>query len=372
VSAKLSTAPNPTGDCAADVAALGRWARDFSFEYARSRDRIVAPSAHFNVKDYGAKGDGDTDDIAAIVATRNAAVAAGNGTVYFPPGNYRVTSAIGLRRGVNWLGAGREASYITADTASQNLFTNDSGSTVKRMFMRDLYLTVGAGLTCGTALDLQDVSRSDFRFIEIYADPGAKGYKVGVKIDTQTEGYYNVFDNCRVMTIGGVSTYYAYWLTGASSNGANSTQIIGGEASSDDGTAIYLEQGNNVGIYCVAIEGDTLKGIHVKGENGVRDAQATIIGCRLESDHAGPTGIHLDSDSSDCTLIGNFYDVTTDVTNAGSRNLIVEQGILQAASFTNATRGAAGTAGRIIFNSDDGQLNIDTGSDWTLPNGDVT
>lgn len=39
---------------------------------------------------------------------------------------------------------------------------------------------------------------------------------------------------------------------------------------------------------------------------------------------------------------------------------------------TDATRGAAGTAGLVIFNSDDGQLNIDDGSNWTLPDGTTT
>ena len=40
--------------------------------------------------------------------------------------------------------------------------------------------------------------------------------------------------------------------------------------------------------------------------------------------------------------------------------------------FTDATRGSAGNTGRVIFNSDDGMLNIDSGSDWTLPDGTVT
>ena len=42
------------------------------------------------------------------------------------------------------------------------------------------------------------------------------------------------------------------------------------------------------------------------------------------------------------------------------------------ASFTDANRGAAGTAGRIIFNTDDGQLNVDDGTNWTLPDGTIT
>jgi len=44
----------------------------------------------FNVKDYGALGDGATDDTVAIRATINAASSAGGGIVYFPTGTYAV------------------------------------------------------------------------------------------------------------------------------------------------------------------------------------------------------------------------------------------------------------------------------------------
>jgi len=40
--------------------------------------------------------------------------------------------------------------------------------------------------------------------------------------------------------------------------------------------------------------------------------------------------------------------------------------------YTDATRPTAGVEGRVIYNSDDGQLNIDNGTDWTLPDGTVT
>lgn len=44
----------------------------------------------FNVRNYGATGDGVTDDRVAIQAAIDAAVAVGGGTVYFPPGTYAV------------------------------------------------------------------------------------------------------------------------------------------------------------------------------------------------------------------------------------------------------------------------------------------
>lgn len=46
-----------------------------------------------NVKDFGALGDGTTDDYAAIVAAYNA-VPTGGGVVHFPPGNYKVGTAL--------------------------------------------------------------------------------------------------------------------------------------------------------------------------------------------------------------------------------------------------------------------------------------
>ncbi len=49
----------------------------------------------FNVKAYGANGNGTTDDTAAIQAAITAAVVTG-GTVFFPPGTYDITSTLGV------------------------------------------------------------------------------------------------------------------------------------------------------------------------------------------------------------------------------------------------------------------------------------
>jgi len=58
----------------------------------------------FNVKDYGATGDGVTDDTAAIQAAISAAPA--GATAFFPAGVYLVSSPVRLRGGLSYVGEG--------------------------------------------------------------------------------------------------------------------------------------------------------------------------------------------------------------------------------------------------------------------------
>lgn len=60
----------------------------------------------YNVKGYGALGDGTTEDHVAIAAAITAASAAGGGTVYAPKGTYIIGAAIDLKANVNIVGDG--------------------------------------------------------------------------------------------------------------------------------------------------------------------------------------------------------------------------------------------------------------------------
>ncbi|TVY01113.1 glycosyl hydrolase family 28-related protein [Cohnella terricola] len=74
-----------------------------------------------NVTDYGAKGDGTTDDTAAIQSALNALVKAGKGdALTFPPGTYKITSTITINASyVSILshGATLDASSMTSGAA---------------------------------------------------------------------------------------------------------------------------------------------------------------------------------------------------------------------------------------------------------------
>lgn len=59
-------------------------------EVAQAVPQPTPTPNYFNVKDFGAKGDGVTDDYAALQAVAVAVNRARTGTVFFPPGTYRI------------------------------------------------------------------------------------------------------------------------------------------------------------------------------------------------------------------------------------------------------------------------------------------
>ena len=100
----------------------------------------------FSVKQFGAKGDGASDDIGAILAAVNAADARGGGVVLFPPGRYLVSGAIPMRNNLQYVGMGN-ATHIQLMTGSQdNVFGEAFPSApVHNVVIRDLMIDGNSG-----------------------------------------------------------------------------------------------------------------------------------------------------------------------------------------------------------------------------------
>jgi hypothetical protein len=95
----------------------------------RPSTAVEYKTGRYNVKDpaYGARGDGTTNDTAAIQAAINAAIAAGGGEVYFPAGTYVVSPTLTVTSGVGvrLVGAGRNATALRK--ASNGVLLSMSG-----------------------------------------------------------------------------------------------------------------------------------------------------------------------------------------------------------------------------------------------------
>lgn len=132
---------------------------------------IPAGDYPFNVKNYGALGDGATDDTAAIQGAANALTGAGRGCLFFPDGRYIISGPIIVGSGVAYTGtppapynanfticgSGRQSAVIIQTGAGQGgLYVNLTGGSNyawNRAECFNLGFRVGNGVTAGTAIE---------------------------------------------------------------------------------------------------------------------------------------------------------------------------------------------------------------------------
>ncbi|MFD0717599.1 glycosyl hydrolase family 28-related protein [Paenibacillus sp. GCM10027626] len=106
----------------------------------------------FNVKDYGAKGDGVANDTAAIRAAINAAGVNG-GVVFFPVGKFLISSTLVINKpGVSLRGSSPGASVIQTNAASGDIITIGASPAFVYAEVRDLQITAVVARTSGYAI----------------------------------------------------------------------------------------------------------------------------------------------------------------------------------------------------------------------------
>ena len=125
-------------------------------------------SIYTDVKDFGAKGDGTTDDTSAIKA---AIAAAGGGTVFFPVGTYVVSDTLVQPDMQTWLGAGM-AAVLPGEEKGSCIKAVHGGKAIVAMHRLDGLQVRGPGgmvnpqsvgiWSDGSALTLRDVSVAGF------------------------------------------------------------------------------------------------------------------------------------------------------------------------------------------------------------------
>jgi hypothetical protein len=234
-----------------------------------------------NVKDFGAAGDGTTDDTAAIQTALNAAYGSSsspngssgaikNRPVFFPAGYYKITSALTLKSavGAHIFGAGRFATTIQNVTSGGSVFLTN-GCQYSR-FERLNLIASGTNSVCfdldfdGTGIPLQSNTFSDIYF---------QGADIGLRIgNSGFMGSENLITNCFF------ANHRLYGLVTMNFNALQQT-VIGGNFQ-NCGIGINVERGSVPVIHGVGFQQSARLDILVS--NGANDA-ISIKGCRTES-----------------------------------------------------------------------------------------
>jgi hypothetical protein len=210
---------------------LYRW--DSASTDADNLGTIIAPNAGgtgrwklihqgtVSVKQFGAKGDGATDDKAAIQAAWDSISSTGPGVVELPRGTYQCNSALSLPNSDYATIRGVNRTSTTINMAAG--FGISSNGTTRRFGLQLSDLTIQASaLNAAVALDLNDLDRSSFTNLRVI------NFATGVKVTADAAGgaYHNIFINPRI-----TNCTTGMQFTGA--NGSNQSHVYGGEISSN-------------------------------------------------------------------------------------------------------------------------------------------
>ncbi len=138
---------------------------------------LATTSEVFNVKGFGATGDGTTDDTAAFQAALDSAFDSQGSIVYLPPGHYSITQ-IRMKPGVSLIGAG---------IAPETLGVNAQGSVIEQVDGQDVSAIVNDPTVLGVTDFWHWSVLSNFRLIK---KSGTDTLGSGIELNTRTgEGF---------------------------------------------------------------------------------------------------------------------------------------------------------------------------------------
>lgn len=139
----------------------------------KARNRMIA-DAILNVKDYGATGDGATDDTVAI----KAAINDGGAGIYIPAGTYVVSSSLALPSNFTIQGAGKNKSILkissgfTQDGYLDSVIQDPESTILPRIYLRDFTIDGQGGGTVAAAVKFSNHYDSVFENVYIRQSTG--------------------------------------------------------------------------------------------------------------------------------------------------------------------------------------------------------
>jgi hypothetical protein len=291
-----------------------------------------------NVFDYGATGDGTTDDTAAIVAANTAAISADK-ALFFPAGTYKITSNI--TSSARWVGEGVSQTIIKKG-ANIDMVTASEGWQFENMTLdgnganftgRGIVISGSNSRQKGINANIIEMesycidftstisgSQSDWAFMKIYRTNGTGAGREAIRIEDapETDAYPRKFvgiesEGSKFIQAGGCNSLFivdSYIGNVTFSNNSRGIQITG----------------------CRAFTNETA--VSMRGFNH------SITGCNV-----APV-ITLESGVGECAIMGNSYNQTiplVDNSGNGGRNLLDGPSVAYTPPFT--TSGTAPSLG---------------------------
>lgn len=297
----FSAASDNGGTVIAPSVGAGRWIRNWF--------------ARLSVLEFGAKGDGVTNDAPAIQGAIDAVFAGGGGLVYIPakPTSYRVTATILLKSDVTIEGDGDRATLITANLTApvmQTDVTAYSEVSANRRFavrLRDFRIDNTSKLNAnGVGVDWAQISTGEISNIALINCETA--------LRVRNVAYYNRFEKITISTaITGIKIQNQ-----ANENWFHDMRVV------DTATGVHLYDDThgltNINFAFAAIEGFTTRGIYVETTAPGMIANANFISPRIENSGGVGIGIEVTTDTDGAGIISPYFvALASDIVDPGDK-----------------------------------------------------
>ena len=288
----------------------------------------------YSVKAWGAKGDGVTDDSSAIQAAINGTE---YGVVFFPKGDYLMSSPVTLKREVRVCGASKNGVRLLAAKGAFSVYP-EFGTTVSDMTI--LGNGTGNGIsingTGNAPLRVNDIELDNL-YIQNY-DFGVRAswawnvkitrcdiYNCGNALKILGSSVNNMVSDCVLNNAGNRYAVVSFEPVGGNAEGwmfnncfigygAESFNITGALAVEisncildlNTGNAITVTGAHNMKISNSWVLSDNANAIHFNALAVSDSLQCSITGSHIYSKKG--YGIRLDSNGNNCTIIGNTFE----------------------------------------------------------------
>lgn len=249
--------------------------------------RSVLRELHFSAKDFGAVGDGVTDDTAAVQAAIDASLAA-KGVCYLPPGTYRITSSLAVT-GASFLNPSIDLCIVGAGYG-KSLILNQAGASnpaIDLQYVQYFYLAdFGIGGDAAHPNDAIAFDQGAFgSFERIGMWPNGKGmvFTVANTIAIVDCLYWPSGYNPGGFGSSGTNRKNGIYYSGTNGNDFHIVRFnaVGVETSANGGAGIRWNMSipcGGVTLVDCELEGTGVRAVDFKGVYG-----GLIIGCFVEN-----------------------------------------------------------------------------------------